>query len=287
MDLLILKIIVIVIACFIASYTDFKKGYIYNWLSFPLICLGLIFLVLDCFIINLLGYIYFLKVIGIGVLIYLIGYLLYYFGKLGGGDIKLFIGLHLVLPYLNNQLTILWVILFSSLLSVFIISIVYSFKLIKVFRIKKIKFLDLLKSKINYIIKSVFFFLIFLFMLIYSFSTLYFNYLYFLILIPILFGLFIVIFEKEVKEYIYLEYKLVNDLEDGDVLAVEYLKDLSLEDLKLKNRTVIEEKDILRFKKSKKIKKLPIYYNLPKFGPFIFLGLIVFLLVSKYLFLIF
>ena len=287
MDLLILKIIILVIACFISSYTDFKKGYIYNWLTFPLIGLGLIFLVLDSFIINSLGYIYFLKVIGTAVLIYLIGYLMYYFGKLGGGDIKLFIGIHLLLPYLNNQLTILWVILFSSLLSVLIISVVYSFRLIRVFKIKNINFSELLKSKKKEIIKSLFFFLIFLFMLIYSSSVLYFSSFYFLILVPIFFGLFIVVFEKEVKEYIYLEYKLVKDLEDGDVLAVEYLKDLTLSDLKLKNRTVIEEKDILRFKKSKKIKRLPIYYNLPKFGPFIFLGLIVFLLISKYLLFIF
>jgi Flp pilus assembly protein protease CpaA len=117
-DILILKIILVLIATGIAAYTDYKTGLIHNWLTYPLMVIGLLILVYESFISPAsLGVGYMLTVIFIGIIIYGIGYFMYKYGKLGGGDIKLFLGINLVLPYYLGQVTILWLLIIASLLS--------------------------------------------------------------------------------------------------------------------------------------------------------------------------
>ena len=282
MDLLLfIKILIILIATAIAAYTDYKTSYIYNWLTLPLALLGLIITALEAFVLRVpLGYIYFLKVISIALIIYFIGYLFYYFGKLGGGDIKLFIGIHLVMPFYFNQLTILWLLILSSLLAVILVSTRYLVKLYRIIDWKTWKSL-LLKRKLT-ILKVIILLAAFALLIGYSISTLGLSKLYYLLLLPILLGLKVTIFEEEIKKYIYLKNKNVNKLEDGDVLAIDLISKELLVKLNLKKREVLEEKDLINIKKLK-IKSLPIYDNLPRFGPYIFLGLIVFLVIGKYL----
>ena len=132
MSFLLIKILILVIATAIAAYTDYKTSFIFNWLSLPLISLGLISIVLESFVFkNPLGWNYFLNVLLISILIYGIGYVFYYYGKLGFGDIKLFIGINLLLPYFYGKVTILWLLILSSLSSVLIVSIKYIFILLK------------------------------------------------------------------------------------------------------------------------------------------------------------
>jgi Flp pilus assembly protein protease CpaA len=279
--LLIIKILIILIATGIAAYTDHKTSYIYNWLTFPLVIVGVILTALESFVLtNPLGYIYFIKVISIAIIIYFLGYLFYYFGKLGGGDIKIFIGIHLVLPYYASQLTILWLLIFSSLLAVMFVSLQYLIKLYIILKWKTWKKI-LLKKKLQ-ILKVIILFLAFVFIIGYSIKVLQFPKLYYLLLIPIILGLKTMVFEEEIRKYIYLKRKEIKDLEDGDVLAIDFIpKDLLLK-LKLGKREVLEEKDIIKIKKLN-LKTLPIYDNLPRFGPYILLGIIVFLIVGKYL----
>lgn len=279
--LLIIKIIIILVATAIAAYTDHKTSYIYNWLTFPLIVIGLILTALESFVLtNPLGYIYFLKVILIAIIIYLLGYIFYYFGKLGGGDIKIFIGIHLVLPYYASQLTILWLLIFSSLLAVMFVSLKYLIKLYTILKWKAWKKI-LLKKKFQ-IFKVIILFVAFVFVIGYSIKTLQLPKLYFLLLVPIILGLKTMIFEEEIRKHIYLKRKEIKDLEDGDVLAIDFIPKAMLLKLNLGKREVLEEKDIIKIKKLN-LKTLPIYDNLPRFGPFILLGMIVFLVVGKYL----
>jgi archaeal preflagellin peptidase FlaK len=86
--ILIIKIVILLITTGVAAYTDYKTGYIYNWISFPLIIIGFLFLIFESFIFPVFGTYYFLKVLIITGIIYGVGYLFYYFGKLGGGDVK-------------------------------------------------------------------------------------------------------------------------------------------------------------------------------------------------------
>lgn len=281
MSFLLIKIIVLVIATAIAAYTDYKTSYIFNWLSLPLISLGLISITLESFVFkNPLGWNYFLNVLGISVLIYAIGYVFYYYGKLGFGDIKLFIGINLLLPYFYGKVTILWLLILSSLSSVLIVSIKYIFILVK--KIKKKEWKKIIKERRSNILKSSALLLMFLVLFGFSIFNLHLSLWFLVLLIPIILGLFISVFDHEIKKYIYTRNKKISKLDDGDVLAMEFISKSMLKKLGMGNREVIEDRDLKRFKKLD-IKEIPIYDNLPRFGPYILVGLIIFLIIAKYL----
>lgn len=275
MDLIFLKIIILLIAAGIAAYTDYKTGYIYNWLTFSLMFIGLLFLIFESFVYLPLGYIHFLKVIIITLVIYGIGYLFYYYGKLGGGDVKFFIALNLLVPYIHNQPFILYVLVFSSLTSVLIVSIRYMFILFK--KVKK-DFLKILFSKKIKLILYVVMFLFFSYFVFNSINILSLPKLYALVLLPIFFGMFVVLFEPQIKEHIYLKHKPLKEIELGDVIAIEHLSQTLKDKLNLKKRLVLEQEDI-DILKSLKIKTFPVYDNLPRFGPYIFIGIIISFLI--------
>jgi Flp pilus assembly protein protease CpaA len=259
------RILLLLIFCGIGAYTDHKTGYIYDKVTLPLIVLGLL---LNIFAFSFVENV---SILITAAIIFIGGFVLYYFGKLGGGDIKLFLGIHLMLPYLNNQLFILWVLLLSCLLAVVFISIKYTFLIFKKIKITK----KLLLSKISSIVTSFCLFFSFVILLYYSVNYSNLSSLFYLSLIPISLGLFINIFQKEIKKHIYLLWKDVSLLEDGDVIAKEFLSKSLLNKLKpiMKKRIVLEQKDIETIQK-KKLPKIPIYYYLPKFGPYIFLGIV-------------
>ncbi len=270
-DLLFIKIFILLIASGIGAYTDYKTGYIYNWITFPLIVIGFLFLIFESFIYNALGYLYFLKVIVITAIIYGVGYLFYYYGKLGGGDVKLFLGLNLLLPYVNGQLFILWVLIISSLSSVLIISVKYMFILSKKIKRKEMKVI--LRERRLKIVAYLLIFVIFTYFLCTAVNTLGFSKEYLFLLLPIFVGLFTVLFEEEIKKYIYLRNKPLKEVEEGDVVSFENLSEEIKKKLNMQERQVIEEKDMLVIK-NLTVKTLPIYDNLPRFGPYILIGVI-------------
>ncbi len=269
----VIRIILLLVAVALAAYTDYKTGYIYDWISLPLIAIGLI--------INIFTYPFktLIPIILIAVGIYLFGYFAYYFGKIGGGDIKLFIGIHLILPYLNNQLFIFWVIIVSSLLSVMFVSISYAIKLNKKIKINK----RLLKKKKSKIFKSMILFLVFLVFVIFATSTGDMPTIVYITIPPMFFGSIIIIFEDEIKRHIYLKQKPISKLEEGDVFASEFAKKELITKLKLGKRTVLEKEDILRAK-SLKLKALPIFDNLPRFGIYILFGVLCVLIFRNWIF---
>jgi len=282
-DILILKIILVVLATGVAAYTDYKTGLIHNWLTLPLMGIGLLILIYESFFAQIsLGLNYMLTVILIGALIYGVGYFMYKYGKLGGGDIKLFLGIHLILPYYLGQITILWLLIIASLLSVLIVSTYYLFKLKQKLKLKGMLKL-LLKRKII-ALKSILIFIIFLIFIYLFVSKFNASYLYYLILIPIIVGLKLMIFEPEVRKYIYLKSKKISELEDGDVLATEFIKKELLIKLKLNGKNILEEADIKNLKKQKGIKLIPIYDSLPRFGPYIFFGLVIVIFFGSFIF---
>ena len=280
-DLIFIKIFLVIVACSIAAYTDHKTGYIYNWITFPLIIIGFLFLLFESFIFPVFGYIYFLKVLLYTGIIYGVGYLFYYFGKLGGGDVKLFLGINLSLPYLNGQIFILWLLILSSLSSVLIVSIKYMYILFKKLKFKKI--LNILKERISKVILYLLMLIFFTYFLYYSITVLEQSIFYLFLIVPIFFGFFSVIFDKEIKNYIYLKNKFINKIEDGDVLCVEKVSKEVREKLNLKGREVLEEKDLETIKKLN-LKSLPIYDNLPRFGPYILIGCILSIYFLMFLF---
>ena len=94
----LITIIIAVIACVYASYSDLKEGVIRNKLTFPLIALGIllnaiyvfttaasIFLLIECVVVT-------------GV-IFALGYIFWKMGAWAGGDVKLFTALAALLPF--------------------------------------------------------------------------------------------------------------------------------------------------------------------------------------------
>jgi Flp pilus assembly protein protease CpaA len=268
----VIRIILLLLAVALAAYFDYKTGYIYDWISYPLIAIGLI--------LNIFTYSWksLIPIVLISAGIYLFGYFAYYFGKIGGGDIKLFIGIHMILPYLNNQLLIFWVIILSSLLSVMFVSISYAFKLNKKIKINKV----LLKKKKSKIFKSAILFFVFLAFVIFATSTGDMPKIIYITIPPMFFGSIIIIFEDEVKKYIYLKQKPVAKLEEGDVFASEFATKELITKLKLGKRTVLEKEDIKRAKLLR-LKALPIFDNLPRFGVYILLGVLCVLIFGSLL----
>ncbi len=258
-----IRVLFLLLAVGLAAYTDNKTGYIYDWISLPLIVIGVI--------INLFTF-YWLDVLSIlliALVIYIFGYIAYYYGKIGGGDIKLFIGIHLILPYLGGQLFILWVIIASSLLSVLFVSVTYIIKLYGKIKITK----ELITKKKWKIIQSILFFILFLALCFYAVSKEGLPEYIYLTIPPMFFGCIVMVLEDEIKEYIYLRRKPIAKLEEGDVLAIEFCNKDLLKETGLEKRAVLEIEDIERMKKLG-YKSIPIYDYLPRFGIYILLGVI-------------
>jgi len=267
----IIRILIILVAVGLAAYFDNKTGYIYDWISIPLIIAGLIINVFTYYWIDIL------EICLVALIIYAVGYIAYYYGKIGGGDIKLFIGIHMMLPFFFNQLFIVWVIIVSSLLSVLFVSIGYIIKLYG-----KVKLTPKLwKSKKWLIIKSTLMFLIFFAFVIIATIIGDLPKIVYVTIPPMFFGCLVMVFEEEVKRYIYLRQKPIAKLEEGDVLASEFATKALLEKLGLGKRTVLEKEDIVRIK-TLDLKTLPIFDYLPRFGIYIFLG-VAFVLVFGYI----
>ncbi len=269
----VIRILLILIAVGLAAYYDQKTGYIYDWISLPLIGLGLIINVFTYYFVDVL------EICVIALIIYVFGYIAYYYGKIGGGDIKLFIGIHMMLPFFYGQLFIIWAIIASSLLSVLFVSISYIIRLYD-----KIKLTNKFwKSKRWLIAKSLGLFLIFAAFVVVAVVVGNMPQIIYITIPPMFFGSFIMIFEDEIKKYIYLRKKPTAKLEEGDVFASEFATKELKAKLELGKRTVLEKEDIDRIKKLK-ISAIPIFDYLPRFGIYILLGVACVLLFGYVLF---
>ncbi|MBS3058608.1 MAG: prepilin peptidase, partial [Candidatus Diapherotrites archaeon] len=136
MELLLLREVLVIAATAIAAWTDWKTGNIYDWLTYPLIAIGV---VLNLIELNFLG-------LGLGAGVFAIGYLLYYTGRLGGGDVKLFAGITMALPFLQGKVYIIPVLLYSALIAVMFFSVYYTVKLA---RLKKLELKENSKGIFN------------------------------------------------------------------------------------------------------------------------------------------
>lgn len=243
MDLFIVKIIIVLIATGIAALTDFKTGYIYDWITYPFIGLGVLISIIEG---NFTSGLLF------GAMVFIFGALLYYSGKLGGGDVKLFTGIPFYFPTYNGLPFILIVILcatFSALLFYGFDNIIYLSKkpprnfVLNIFVAIAVAVLVGMFFKRNIYI-ALFFFVI-----------------SFLALITLMFKENIVSarYKKEIK---------VSELLDDDLADLTVIG---------KGEMVPLDKKLLEQiqKKLKQDDKITVYRDMPVFGPFIFLGTII------------
>lgn len=250
MDLFILKLVIVLIATGISAYTDFKTGYIYDWLTYPFIAIGLVFTFVEgTYVMGLL----------FAALIFLFGILLYYKGKIGGGDIKLFAGLALYFPVYNGYPFVLIVLFVSAFIALLIYGTIYLYYLIRN------------PPKQFYIYLTIFILISVIITILFR-TNIYFS---------------IVLFYFMIISLISLTFKdIITKANYKEEISVKELLDDDLADLTFMNKGEMVPLDKKLFEeiksKLKETDKIVVYRNLPIFGPFIFLGIILTMILLYY-----
>lgn len=261
----LIQTIILIIGTLASSITDAKTGYIYDWITYPMIIFGIIFSFLQNYFFN----------ISTAIIIFIILFITYKFGKIGGGDVKLFTAIVLLNPF-NNLEFIMSLFLISAISAMLFYSIYYITKYILKKSFNNIKKESLLKGT-----ALIIFTLIYLF---YMHSNNFINNLFLLFLgIPLItIGLYVIFQENIEKEF--FEKKLnINNLDEDEILS----KNNSEKIFKLINNKIFIEKNEIKILKKNKIKNLIVMRNLPKFGPFIFIGTLFAIYLPELIFLVF
>ncbi len=254
--MMLFRIISVLLISAFSAYTDLKEGLIWDEITLPAILLG-IFL-------NLFPFqpLY----LALGILTFAFSYFLYYFGKLGGGDVKLFTAIALLLPFYKNNIPfILLAVFYGAAIAAILLGPYYLFKALK----RGIN----LKENRNGIIQASIFAIV---LLIYIWQLLFFEILPLTTAIAVILAsvgvLIFIAFQQTFRKYFFCEFLPKEEIEDDDVILVELLpKELQK---KIVSPLYEKNKNIL-----KKMEKIPIFKNAPKFAPFFLLGAILALLI--------
>ncbi len=244
------------IASFVAAYTDFKTGYIYDWITYPLIGLGILWSVTQQ---EWTGIIF-------GGIIYGIGYLAYRIGKIGGGDVKLLAGIAIMQPTLNGMIFPLAVLIVAALAASAGFGIYYAVGLWK----KKVKIeWNTQRKKVAAIMGLSVGIVLF-----HAAGSGYYPESFILTMGgALLFGMIFYALEEEIKKHYFLKWVSVSELEEEEILAQEALSE---EDRKTWGESVpalLGAKEIAVLQTAK-IGRVPVYRDLPRFGPFLFAGVV-------------
>jgi len=94
----LITIVIAVVACIYASYSDLKEGIIRNKLTFPLIAIGIILNAVYVFTSTADIYLFIICLI-VTAVVFALGYLFWKMGAWAGGDVKLFTGLAALIPF--------------------------------------------------------------------------------------------------------------------------------------------------------------------------------------------
>jgi Flp pilus assembly protein protease CpaA len=284
------------IAGTLSTYTDIKTGMIDNWITYPLIALG----------VGITLYTQQWTGILFAIVIFGTGWLAYRSGSMGGGDIKLLAGMALVQPTYEGMIFPLAVLLIGALSACIVFCIYYvgGFLLSK----PHIHWNTPRKKVAGALL------LVFILLFLYMNAQLSTGGITLLLLeIAMILGLIFYAFEEEVKNHAFLQSILLDNIEDDEVLAVNHLtehetnaliflmkeqydKDILIINQKKKNGSFFERikytliaflftkydpkppnlisyQDAMKLK-SQKITHLPVYRNLPKFAPFLLMGVL-------------
>ncbi len=276
---------VALIGTLILAYTDLKTTYMPDAYTHSMIAIGLIWVILfDS------SKIYSLIVAGAT---FLILFLMYLFGQIGGGDVKLFTALALLIPKFPKSLApllnsiginpvtnspipfIFTVFLLAGLIGpMFTISLWYFIKLYGIRSKVKDYNSKLLKALLLFFITLPFAYFFYVFSEAFS-----------LIFIPVLTSMLILPFKNDVLEHFAMKKKKISKLNDDDVLALEFIPESKKKKLGLWRKTFTspELKKIKSKAKKLGIKEIRVYDYLPQFGPFIFIALLLNLMFGDFL----
>jgi Flp pilus assembly protein protease CpaA len=263
MDLFLLRIIVLLVGSFLGGVQDAKTGIISDKITCSMIALGIIFNLVEF---NWAG-------LAMGAIVFGIGYAVYYFGKIGGGDVKLFSGIAFLMPFFAEKIFVLSTLFVSAMLAVIFYSIFFTAKYAR----KGINWGENRQG----IRKSLFFGIIF------------FAYFFLLARLGILqqgtivflgtgfaCGLVFLALEKGIRKNFFLKKINLLELEEDEVIAAEFLDEKTRNALELKTKGILGEKEKNKLENAG-IKEILVYRNLPPFAPFVFIAIIIVLALPE------
>jgi len=254
LEILFLRVAAVLVGCMLAAYSDARTGLIFDRITYPMIAFGVILGIIE-------GQWLFL---GIGGVVFAIGYLVYYLGKVGGGDVKLITGIAFLLPFYRNGFFLLNSLFAASLLAVSFYSVYYVSRYAR----KGIEW----KENSRGIVKAVVFLAAIIAYILWAallgairpYSAL-------ALAFPMALASVFIAFERGIRKRFFLMNVRLGKLEEDEVVASEFLSKKAKRALGLGFKGVLGEKEIEKLGKSG-INKVPVFRALPPFGPFIFLG---------------
>lgn len=281
-----INILVALVGIAIAAYTDFKTGYVPDKLSHVLIGIGILWVIFSYPFNDMI------LIFGMAAAVFGIGFIAYIFGQFGGGDVKLFTALVLLIPFYPQEIIpyiqnigitpffteypfILSIFLFAAIMDLFVVSIDYYIKLHGI------------KKKIKDFRKKFWIGIVYISILIPVFVFWYFlSPALLIVFIPMMTAFLIIPFRQDILKHFAATKKKISKLDEDDVIALEMLDKKTKKKLGLWRKTFTppELRKIKARARKAKIRNITVYENLPKFVPFIFLSLIINLLLGDVLF---
>jgi len=272
----LIGVIVALLGVAYSSYTDLKTGDVSDRLSHSMIGLGAILVAFS------FPFWQAVTIIGLGILVFALGFLLYIFGQMGGGDVKLFTALTLLVPYYPNALRPLSEAIginpvsstLPFIVSVFILSGIFFMLFIPLMYLRKI---SAKRNKIKDYKRKI------LTGLVYCAILSPILFIWFmkstpiaLIFIPMFFALMIIPFKDDIVVLFFARKKKIAYLNDDDVLALESMSKTTIAKLGLwrKTFTPMELRKIKERARKYRIATVMVCEDLPKYVPYIFASLV-------------
>src|SRR3989344_957815 len=260
-ELLLLREAAVLVAAGAGAYTDYKTGFINDSITIPLIVFGI---AANLFELEWNGIL-----LGIGV--FALGYVLYYTGKIGGGDVKLYSGIALALPFFGSGVFVVSAALLAAISAVVFFGAYFALKYYRKGIDWKYNADGLRRAAMLLALLLVYFTVIL--------KTGIVSQNYVLVLgIPMLFGLLFVALEKGIRKEFFVKKIKISEMEEDEIVAVDFMDEKEKQQIGTKMKWVFGEKEKKELM-DKGVRELVVYRNLPRFGPFIFIGVALALLV--------
>lgn len=254
MSLLLLREAAVLIGSGIGAYTDFKTGLIPDKITYSMVVLGVLLNIIE----------FEFNAFALAAIVFVAGYFLYYAGKLGGGDVKLFTGIALLMPFMNGFPFLLTALFVGAIIAVLFLSSYYVIKYARV----GIDFSEnrqgFIRSGLLGIVVAAYFFVAV------SYEIFPINYV-FVLGIPLFSALVFIAFERGIRKNFFLQKVKLNELEEDDLIAYDFLKPELRDKINLKIKGIIDGK-LKNELEGLGVKEILVYRNLPKFAPFVFMG---------------
>jgi len=287
-ELAVAKTAIAVIGTLYSAIVDAKTKLVPQKTVYSMIGLGIILTLAS------LDFSYIISTFSMAALVFGIGYVIYYTGQMGGGDILLFTGLVLLLPtHPFAQAPETMVISLPFILPVIFVSAYLAMSFMSPYYLARI-FLDKTRhfkpnAKTLLTALAMLAFTAWLTWFFVSSTSASFT-AGLLVGLPLAAGSLSFAFKDEItKRFIIINLK-PEEIEDEEVLATELLDEKTAAILETGSKKVLEQKDLEKIiEKCKKhdIKTLPVYRGSPAFVPFIFLSLVLNLAIGDFMYFVF